>query len=90
MLVVDGGSVVVADERVADIFTAPGDDLERFYYGFSILHCLPVGMVGERAAGTGTVMRPDTVRRYAEEAGFRGFAILPIVNDFYRFYGLSP
>jgi 2-polyprenyl-3-methyl-5-hydroxy-6-metoxy-1,4-benzoquinol methylase len=86
----DGGSVVVADERVADAFTAPGDDLERFYNGFSVLHCLPVGMVGEGAAGTGTVMRTDTVRRYADEAGFGGFEVLPIENDFYRFYRLTP
>ena len=35
----------------------PGDEIERFYYGFSILHCLPVGMVGDGAVGTGTVMR---------------------------------
>jgi SAM-dependent methyltransferase len=86
----DGGSVVIGDERVADAFTAPGDDLERFYYGFSVLHCLPVGMVGEGAAGTGTVMRVGTVRRYAEEVGFTGFEVLPIENDFYRFYRLTP
>jgi ubiquinone/menaquinone biosynthesis C-methylase UbiE len=84
------GSVVIGDERVADAFTAPGDAMERLYYGFSILHCLPVGMVGEGAAGTGTVMRSETVRRYAEEAGFSGFEVLPIENDFYRFYRLTP
>jgi 2-polyprenyl-3-methyl-5-hydroxy-6-metoxy-1,4-benzoquinol methylase len=89
-LLSDGGSVVVGDERVADRFLAPGDELERFYYGFSVLHCLPVGMVGEGAAGTGTVMRADTVRRYAEEAGFRTFEVLPIENEFYRFYRLVP
>jgi 2-polyprenyl-3-methyl-5-hydroxy-6-metoxy-1,4-benzoquinol methylase len=89
-LLADGGSVVVADERVGDRFTAPGPDMERFYYGFSVLHCLPVGMVGEGAAGTGTVMRADTVRRYAEEAGFGGFDALPVENDFYRFYRLTP
>jgi 2-polyprenyl-3-methyl-5-hydroxy-6-metoxy-1,4-benzoquinol methylase len=89
-MLAEGGSVVVGDERVADRFIAPGDELERFYYGFSILHCLPVGMVGEGAAGTGTVMRADTVRRYAEEAGFSGFEVLPIENDFYRFYRLTP
>ncbi len=89
-LLAERGSVVIGDERVADRFQAPGDELERFYYGFSILHCLPVGMVGEGAAGTGTVMRADTVRRYAEEAGFRTFEILPIENDFYRFYRLVP
>ena len=86
----EGGTVVVGDERVADSFPAIGDDIERMYYGFSILHCLPVGMVGDGAAGTGTVMRSDTVRRYAQEAGFGGFEVLPIENDFYRFYRLSP
>jgi 2-polyprenyl-3-methyl-5-hydroxy-6-metoxy-1,4-benzoquinol methylase len=89
-MLADGGSVVIGDERVADAFTAPGGEMERLYYGFSILHCLPVGMVGEGAAGTGTVMRADTVRRYAEEAGFTGFEVLPIENDFYRFYRLIP
>jgi hypothetical protein len=75
---------------VPDSFTASGDEIERLCYGFSILHCLPVGMVGDGAAGTGTVMRAATVRRYAEEAGFRGFEVLPIENDFYRFYRLTP
>jgi 2-polyprenyl-3-methyl-5-hydroxy-6-metoxy-1,4-benzoquinol methylase len=89
-LLAEGGSVVIGDERVGDTFTAPGDELERFYYGFSVLHCLPVGLVGEGAAGTGTVMRADTVKRYAEEAGFAAFEILPIENDFYRFYRLVP
>jgi len=89
-LLAEGGSVVIGDERVADTFTGSGDDVERLCYGFSVLHCLPVGMVGEGAAGTGTVMRPGTVRRYAEEAGFGGFEVLPIENDFYRFYRLTP
>jgi SAM-dependent methyltransferase len=89
-LLTDDGVIVVGDERVADSFSAPGDDLERFYYGFSVLHCLPVGMVGEGAAGTGTVMRAGTVKRYAEKAGLTGFEVLPIENDFYRFYKLTP
>jgi SAM-dependent methyltransferase len=89
-LLAEGGSVVIGDERVPDTFTASGDHIERLCYGFSIVHCLPVGMVGEGAAGTGTVMRADTVRRYAEEAGFGGFDVLPIENDFYRFYRLTP
>jgi ubiquinone/menaquinone biosynthesis C-methylase UbiE len=86
----DGGKVIVADERVPDEFDPPGDEVERLYYGFSVFHCLPVGMVGEGAAGTGTVMRADTVRRYAEEAGLSRFEVLPIENDFYRFYLLAP
>lgn len=89
-LLADGGCVVIADERVPDQFDPPSDEVERFYYGFSILHCLPVGMVGENPAGTGTVMRASTVRRYAEQAGFRESVVLPIENDFYRFYQLNP
>ncbi len=88
-LLAEEGSLIVGDERVAESFAVPGDDLERFYYGFSILHCLPVGMVGEGAAGTGTVMRSETVRRYGKEAGFGRFEVLPIENDFYRFYRLA-
>jgi hypothetical protein len=35
-------------------------------------------------------MRADTVRRYAEAAGFSDVDILPIENDFYRYYRLTP
>jgi len=89
-LLADGGCVIVGDERVADAFGAPADDLERLYYGFSILHCLPVGMIGEGAAGTGTVIRASTVEEYAREAGFASVDVLPIENDFWRFYLLRP
>jgi 2-polyprenyl-3-methyl-5-hydroxy-6-metoxy-1,4-benzoquinol methylase len=84
----EAGVTIVADERVAETFTAPGDDLERFMYGWSALHCLPVGMVAAPATGTGTVMRTSTLRRYAQEAGFRDVEVLPIENDFWRFYRL--
>jgi SAM-dependent methyltransferase len=85
-----GGSVVIGDERVADRFTAPGDEIERFNYGWSVVHCLPVGMLDEDSAGTGTVIRPDLVRAYATEAGFTEVEVLPIENDFWRFYRLVP
>jgi SAM-dependent methyltransferase len=88
-MLAEGGSLIVGDERTEEAFTAPAGEIERLYYGFSILHCLPVGMVGDNPAGTGTVMRPDTVRTYAAEAGFSGFEVLPIDNDFWRFYRLS-
>ena len=89
-LVAPGGAVLVADERVAEAFAAPGDELERFSYGWSVLHCLPVGRVDPPALGTGTVMRPATLRRYAKDAGFSGVEILPIEHDFWRFYRLLP
>jgi hypothetical protein len=85
-MLADGGSVLIGDERTEDSFTAPAGDLERLYYGFSILSGLPSGMVGPDAAGTGTVMRADTLRRYAADAGFADVEIAPIENDFWRFY----
>jgi 2-polyprenyl-3-methyl-5-hydroxy-6-metoxy-1,4-benzoquinol methylase len=89
-LLAAGGSVLVVDERVADAFSAPGDQVERLMYGFSVLCCLPAGMADQPSAGTGTVMRTATLRRYAAEAGFRTTEVLPIANDIFRFYRLRP
>jgi 2-polyprenyl-3-methyl-5-hydroxy-6-metoxy-1,4-benzoquinol methylase len=86
----DGGVMLIGDERTEDAFTAPASEMERLYYGFSVFHCLPVGMVGKGAAGTGTVIRADTVKRYAREAGFSSCEVAPIDNDFWRFYLLKP
>ena len=83
---VPGGCVVIGDEKVAEQFTAPGDEIERLMYGFSIVHCLPAGRMEEDAAATGTVLRPDTLRRYAGDAGFERVEILPVANEMWRFY----
>jgi SAM-dependent methyltransferase len=89
-LVTEGGAVFIMDEKVADRFTAPGDEVERLYYGFSTLCCLPAGMAEQPSAGTGTVMRSDTFRRYALAAGFRDVEMLPIEHDQFRFYRPIP
>lgn len=88
-LLADSGSLLVADERVAETFTAPGDLIERMFYGFSVLHCLPAGRTETPSAATGTVLRPDTLRAYAREAGFTSVQVLDVDNDFWRFYRLS-
>jgi 2-polyprenyl-3-methyl-5-hydroxy-6-metoxy-1,4-benzoquinol methylase len=87
-MVANDGAVLVVDERVGEDFTAPSDEIERLMYGFSIVHCLPVGMAEQPSVGTGTVMRPATLRRYASEAGFSGVEVLPIEHDIWRFYRL--
>jgi hypothetical protein len=46
--------------------------------------------LGRARRGTGTVIRAETVRRYAVEAGFSTCEVLPIENDFWRFYLLRP
>jgi SAM-dependent methyltransferase len=89
-LVGESGTVIVADERVADSFNAPSDDTERLMYGWSVLFCLPTGLADEPSVGTGTVMRQHTLRRYADEAGYKEVEVLPIENDLWRFYRLIP
>lgn len=85
----ENGSVIVVDERVRETFMPEDDLVERFNYGFSVLHCLPVGMASQSSAGTGAVMRPDTLRYYAIQAGFGDVEILPVDNLFLRFYRLK-
>ncbi|HEU4450034.1 MAG TPA: class I SAM-dependent methyltransferase [Gaiellaceae bacterium] len=82
------GAVLVVDERVADTFTAPGDEVERLMYTYSVLCCLPVGLSETPSAATGTVMRTDTLRRYAREAGFSHVEVLPIEHEVFRLYRL--
>jgi 2-polyprenyl-3-methyl-5-hydroxy-6-metoxy-1,4-benzoquinol methylase len=89
-LLADGGTVVIADEKVADAFVAPADRLERLMYSYSLLYCLPNGLADPPSVGTGTVMRPATLEAYARDAGFTRFAVLPIEHDSLRLYRLDP
>jgi 2-polyprenyl-3-methyl-5-hydroxy-6-metoxy-1,4-benzoquinol methylase len=89
-LLAPDGVLIVADERVADEFHAPADDTERLFYGYSVLDCLPTGMVSKPSAETGTVMRRSTLQRYATAAGFSAVSELPVEHDFLRFYRLDP
>ena len=87
--VADDGFAVVMDELTEDTFTAPAGPWERMLYGFSITTCLVDGMAHEGSAGTGTVMRPETLERYAVAAGFSRIEILPSPEDIaFRFYRL--
>jgi hypothetical protein len=79
------------DEAVAERFTAPGDELERLMYGFSLLVCLPDGMAHPPSAATGTVLRPEVLERYARNAGFARVDVLPVEDfGFWRFHELVP
>ena len=68
-LLTGGGVVFVADEPTNDEFIGAEDDLDRYHYGWSVFACLPTAMVDPGSAGTGTVMRPSTLRSYAFDAG---------------------
>ena len=84
------GVLLVADEAVAPAFTAPGDELERMMYGWSITHCLPAAMAEQPSAAIGTVIREATVRDLASQAGFGGVDVLPVDGGFFRLYALRP
>lgn len=85
----ENGAVIVVDERVRETFMCEDDPVERFNYGFSVLHCLPVGMTSPSPAGTGAVMRPEKLRSYSIQAGFDEVEVLPVDNFFLRFYRLK-
>jgi ubiquinone/menaquinone biosynthesis C-methylase UbiE len=84
-----GGTLIVADERTEDAFTAPASETERLFFAYSVLCCLPSAMDDHSSAATGTVMRRTTFESYAKEAGFGEVAVLPIEHDFLRFYRLD-
>lgn len=84
----DDGVLVVADEAVAESFQAPGDELERMMYGWSITHCLPASMAEQPSAAIGTVIRESTVRQLASAAGFRSVKVVPVDAGFFRLYEL--
>jgi len=82
------GAVLVVDERTEDRFTVPTSEMERLFYSFSTLHCLAVSMQDDGAA-TGTVIRTETLRRYAREAGFPNVTILDVDHPQFRLYRLG-
>jgi 2-polyprenyl-3-methyl-5-hydroxy-6-metoxy-1,4-benzoquinol methylase len=84
-----GGTLIVADEKTEDVFTAPASETERLFYAYSVLDCLIGAQVDDPTAATGTVMRRSTFEGYAKEAGFASVEVLPIEHDFLRFYRLD-
>ena len=89
-LLAPGGSILIADEAATEAFSGPDGADDRAYYGWSITHCLPASRTRPGSAATGTVIRPRTVRRYAEAAGLDSVEVLDIESDTFRFYLLRP
>jgi SAM-dependent methyltransferase len=85
-----GGTVLVVDERADETFTAPGDEVQRFFAAASAIWCLPQGRVGADPEPVGAVIRPADMRDLARRAGFARVDIVPIEHPFWRFYRLTP
>jgi SAM-dependent methyltransferase len=84
------GTVLVMDALVGETFAAPANEVERFQYTTSVLHCLPVGLAEPGSVATGTALRPTELRRLASAAGFSGVELLRVDDRFHRFYRLRP
>jgi 2-polyprenyl-3-methyl-5-hydroxy-6-metoxy-1,4-benzoquinol methylase len=84
----ENGLVLVADEKVADEFTAPGDELERMMYGWSVTHCLPASMSEQPSAAIGTVIRAPIVHEMARAAGFSSSETLDADAGFFQLHVL--
>lgn len=83
-----GADVLVVDERTEDTFTPRASPMERLLYGYSLTVCLPDGLSATPSAGTGTVMRPSTMREYAAAAGFDDLQIVDLEHEQFRLYRL--
>ena len=59
-LLAPGGAVLIADERTDDAFNTSPDSIDRIFYGYSVLGCLPNGRIGETSVATGTVIRAES------------------------------
>jgi 2-polyprenyl-3-methyl-5-hydroxy-6-metoxy-1,4-benzoquinol methylase len=84
----EAGSVLVVDERTEEAFTVPTNEMERFFYSFSTLHCLAVSMQ-DGGVGTGTVIRADTMHQYANQAGFATIETLDVEHPQFVLYRLA-
>jgi SAM-dependent methyltransferase len=85
-----GGTVLVVDERVDETFTAPGDEVQRFFAAASAIWCLPQGRVGADPEPIGAVIRPADLLDLARRAGYSSVDIVPVEHPFWRFYRLTP
>ncbi|MGH9308454.1 MAG: class I SAM-dependent methyltransferase [Vicinamibacterales bacterium] len=83
-----GGTLLIADEKVAEHFHAPAGEMERLMYGWSVVHCLPVSLADPPSAAIGTVIRPQTIHTLARAAGFGRVDVLPVDAGFFRVYRL--
>jgi hypothetical protein len=60
------------------------DEEKRYHYGWSVVSCLPGAIGDPQTAATGAVLRVGTLRRYAQEAGYRAVEVLPIETATWR------
>jgi SAM-dependent methyltransferase len=86
-LIANDGWLIIADENTGESFAESGP-LDGFFYGVSVLWCLPQSLAKQPSEAIGTAIRASTMESLAKRAGFSKVEIAPIENDFWRFYRL--
>lgn len=61
--------IVYVEPRAPETSIAPGDPFDQMRYFGGLMFCQPTAAQPLLLAGTGQMMRPSTLRRYAREAG---------------------
>lgn len=84
------GTVLVVEEKSGEAFSLPATPNDRLNYGWSVLTCLPSAMNGPDAAGTGTVLRRETLERYARQAGFSSIEDAGVPHEAWTFWRMRP
>lgn len=85
------GTLLIADEKTEDAFSAPASETDRLFYGYSITTCLPAAMTERPTEATGTVMRASNLERLGLAAGFSKVEPLEQPElDMLRYYRLTP
>ena len=80
------GLVFSGDERTEDTFIAPASETERIFYGFGVFHSLPGGNGRGRRGGHGHRVPGRNGPPLRRRRRFSTCEVLPIENDFWRFY----
>ena len=89
-LLAPGGTLIVADERVADTFHATASETERLFYGYSVLDCLPTGWFRSCQPKPAPSCDDRPWRATPRKRSSRRCSVLPIEHDFLRLYRLDP
>ncbi|HYN43652.1 MAG TPA: methyltransferase domain-containing protein, partial [Thermoanaerobaculia bacterium] len=89
-LAAPAGAILVVEEKSAEAFSLPASPNDRLNYGWSVLTCLSSAMNGPDAAGTGTVLRRDTLERYARQAGFSAIEDAGVPHEAWTFWRMRP
>jgi SAM-dependent methyltransferase len=89
-LAAPAGAILVVEEKSAEAFSLPASPNDRLNYGWSVLTCLSSAMNGPDAAGTGTVLRRETLERYARQAGFSSIEDAGVPHEAWTFWRMRP